>query len=345
MILKKSFSTTLLLILISCPYVYASNNQAANNDVATFQSKVHNTLAYYQKKLGVDEIVAVVMKSDTGELLTVDSSNAVTPYKSIQQMSQSNAIKYTYSPSKVLFPVIFALNYDIFNPIGTKVSLDFFTGSKVTNTAIDRLRDDVSNEAWVKSQSEVQMTKKLTPMDIHLGLLKFGYSQPIGLSEKDTKLGSMISLIDMENPNRRATIPLGYGVQASLMQNVKAYSVFNNDGDMVNPRLYGVAVKKDEKRQVINASTSYFIFAHLQNKVKNDFTDFNASGFQISGYRNLSVNNDDLKKTHATFIVNIDDGKNKFTIGVSAFNLKNPEEQGSAWLIGVVREIIKAMVE
>lgn len=328
--------------------MYASNNQIVNNDIATFQSKVHDVLASNQKKIGVDEIVTVVMKSDTGELLTVDSSNAVAPYKSIQQITESNAIKYIYSPSKILFPVIFALNYDTFNPTGKKVSADFFTASKVTNTAIDRLRDDLPNESWAKKQPEVQMTKKLTPIDIHSGIQKFGYVQSIGLKERDIKIGSMVSLIDIEKPANRASIALGYGMKASLMQNVKAYSVFNNDGNMINPRLYGVAVKKDEKRQVINASTSYFIFAHLKNEIKNDFTEFNDSSIEISGYRSLSTeygNNSDQNKTHATFIINVRDGKNKFTIGVSAFNLKKPEEQGSASLVGVTKEIIKAMAE
>ena len=162
------------------------------------QKMVENTLDKYKKKFEAKEIIACVMESTTGKILTLASLNRYNP-SSIKRSEYSNlnitATKFTYEPGSVLKPIVYSLllenrkinPYDIVKTYGGRYKIGKYT-----------ITDDHKFE-WLSAQNVIvhssnigmsQLAQKLDYIDYYKGLKKFGFSEKSGIDlpkEKEDK--------------------------------------------------------------------------------------------------------------------------------------------------------------
>ena len=79
------------------------------------------------------------------------------------------------------------------------------------------------------------------------------------------RAGSIPHSSKLNNEIYKATCSYGYGMRANLMQLIRAYSVFNNNGRMVTPKIVSnfidargneILIEDKEQIQVIKSSTA-----------------------------------------------------------------------------------------
>ncbi|MDR1285102.1 MAG: penicillin-binding protein 2 [Campylobacteraceae bacterium] len=214
-----------------------------------FQKAVENTLDKHKQKLEAKEVIAVVMKSDTGDILSLATSNRY-DRNNVRDISllNINAVEYTYQPGSVMKPIIYAILLrekkvepsDIVNVYGGKYKLGQFW-----------IKDEHAFESnWVSAENVVvyssnigiaQLSQRLDTLSYYKGLTDFGITQKsqIDLSYENTGyIGSLNGDVYKGN------VGYGYGLHVNFMQLIKAFNVFNNDGFMVNPKIAAFIIDK-----------------------------------------------------------------------------------------------------
>ncbi len=209
----------------------------------TLQTRVEKILSSMRTKLDADEIMAVVMESSTGKILSLASSNRYRPdniKRSDYPSLNSNAIEYSFEPGSVLKPIVFSLllehklvnPYDLVNGHNGRMKM----GRK---TIVDEHKFDwLSAENVIVHSSNVgiaQLAQKLPALEYYQGLIDFGFGQKSGLRLPYEKQGSVPAINQLKNEIYKATASYGYGLDVNVMQILKAYNTFNNRGRILKP--------------------------------------------------------------------------------------------------------------
>ncbi|MBN2964835.1 penicillin-binding protein 2 [Sulfurospirillum sp. T05] len=209
------------------------------------QKMIERILDEKKEELRAEEVVAAVMKSDTGELLVLASSNRYNPngirredYASLN----ASAVEYAFEPGSVMKTVMFSLllkeekinPFDLVRTYGGKYKLGQHT-----------IRDTKESE-WLSAEDvivyssnvgSVQLAQKLDAIPYYQGLKDFGFTERTGVDLPYENPGNMPPLQRFNSEVYKGTIGYGYGMQVNFMQILKAYNVFNNNGKMLTPRL------------------------------------------------------------------------------------------------------------
>lgn len=239
----------------------------------SLQIKIERMCDSMKEELEASQIMIAVMESRTGKVLSIASSNRYLP-KDIKRSDysslRSGMIEYSFEPGSVLKPITFSLlldkglvnPYDLVNGHNGRYRI----GRKVIT---DEHRFDwLSAEDVIVHSSNVgiaQLAQKLSGIEFHEGLKRFGFSKK---STKDLvyeNKGFVPSTRRLENEIYKATCAYGYGIKANLMQLLRAYSAFNNNGRIVYPQIVEgfidgfnreSLIKNDEQIQVIKSTTA-----------------------------------------------------------------------------------------
>jgi cell division protein FtsI (penicillin-binding protein 3) len=264
------------------------------------QKLIENILDTYKEDLQAKEIVAAIMHSKTGQMLSLVSSNRFNP-KRIKRSQypnlNSSAVEFTYEPGSVMKPITFALllQHKLINPYDI---IRTYNGRyKLGDTIIT----DTHQEEWLSAQNvivyssnvgTVQLAQKLTGVNFYYGLQQFGFGEKTNLDLPYEKVGSIPRIQQLDDEVYKGTVGYGYGMKATFMQVLKAFNVFNNNGYMVQPhiaqflnnKLQSYKLKFDKPKKVI----PMHIAKQMQQiliKVVQKGTGRNArvSGLQIGG--------------------------------------------------------------
>ena len=243
------------------------------NIPVTLQIRIEKIVDTMKKELRAKEVFIIIMEAQSGKILTLATSNRFTPSsikKSDYPSLQTSAIEYVFEPGSVLKPIIFAMlleeqkvnPFDIVNGHNGR----FKMGRKVIT--------DEHKFGWLSAENVIvhssnigiaQLAQKLDGVAYHQGLLDFGFTQKSGLDLPYEKRGRMPSIRQLNAQIYKATAAYGYGILANLMQIVKAYNTFNNNGRMVTPVITAklvdaqgeeIILEHDAPKQVISASTA-----------------------------------------------------------------------------------------
>jgi len=303
----------------------------------TLQIRVEKILSHYKKVLDAKEIMAVIMESKTGRILSLASSNRFNPshikfsdYPSLR----TGAISYSFEPGSVIKPITFSLllenylvnPYDIVNGHNGR----FKIGRK---TITDEHRFDwLSAENVIVHSSNIgmaQLVQKLNGLDFHEGLLKFGFTKKSGIDLPYEQSGSIRSIRELNNEIYKATSSYGYGMKANLMQLIKAYSAFNNNGRVVTPYLVDhfesqtdkkIIPYREESEQVISSTTAQRMKKILIKTVlKGTGVKTITEGIEVggkTGTAHLVEKGQYVKKYNTSFIGFANDRSSHYTIGV-----------------------------
>lgn len=329
------------------------------------QARVESITDRIKNQLQADEIIATVMDSKTGKILSLASSNRFDPshirtedYPSLN----TNAIEYSYEPGSVIKPVIFALllehhlinPYDMVNGHGGS-----YTMGRKTITDEHKF-NMISAEDVIVFSSNIgiaQLAQKLNGAEFTEGLKRFGFTHFSGIDLPYEKRGSVPSSTQLNNYLYKAITAYGYGMRANAMQLVKAFNVFNNGGKLINPMVVDSLIDDNGRTipmqvqapiQVISAATAQQM-KQILIKTVNEGTGTVAKtpGLEIggkTGTAHIAKNGGYVNSYHTSFIGFANDGTHNYTIGITVINPRTVYF-ASITAVPVFKGIVDMMVE
>ncbi|MDR0579302.1 MAG: penicillin-binding protein 2 [Campylobacteraceae bacterium] len=328
-----------------------------------FQKAVENILDGYKKKLEAKEVIAVVMKSDTGDILSIATSNRY-ERNSMEDIAlmNVNAVEYEYEPGSVMKPIVYAILLrekkvkpdDLVNVYGGKYKLGSFW-----------IKDEhIFESNWVSAENIIvhssnvgmaQLAQRLDSISYYKGLTDFGITQKTQIDLSHEKIGYIRSL---NGEVYKGSVGYGYGLHVNFMQLIKAFNVFNNDGFIVNPKIASFIIDRfgkkheigyDPKVSVISENIAKTVQKTLIKAVTTG-TGLKAQveGITVGGKTGTAEIKKDGKISgyDSSFIGFTNDDKGaKYTIGVLVIEPLSRSYFGSQSAAPIFRDIALDMIE
>ncbi len=331
------------------------------------QKILENALDQQAKILEAKEIVVAVMNSETGEILTLASSNRFNPdliEKKDYGALNISAVEYIYEPGSVLKPVAFALllkankvnPYDIVNVHGGSYKL----GNKVikdTHKADKLTAEDVIVES--SNIGTALLAQKFDAVEFYQGLKDFGFSLRSGVDLPFENPGIIPAMNRFNSPIYKATVAYGYGMNATFMQILKAYSVFNNNGRISTPRLVKKIVspagqelfpEKAPENQVVPVSVA----KRMQKILIKVVQEGTAKGTRMEGLEiggktgtaHIAEGGEYVRSYNGSFFGFANDKTHHYTIGVLVREAKKRHAYFAAQsAVPIFKEVVEKLVE
>lgn len=316
------------------------------NIPVSLQIRIERMLDTMKSELRAKETMMVIMDSKSGKVLTMASSNRFIP-KSIQKSDypslNSSMIEYSFEPGSVIKTITFSLlldkglvnPYDMVNGHNGRYKL----GKKVIT---DEHRFDwLSAENVIVHSSNIgiaQLAQKLSGTDFNQGLLNFGFSKRSTPDLIYERTGSIPHIMQLNNEIYKATCAYGYGMRANLMQLIRAYSVFNNNGRMITPKIVDcfidphnkeIPIPDKEQIQVIKSSTAQRM-KDILIKTVNEGTGIKTKtqGLEIggkTGTAHIVEEGEYVNEYNTAFVGFANDKSRKYTMGVIVIKPKKSQ--------------------
>jgi cell division protein FtsI (penicillin-binding protein 3) len=331
----------------------------------SLQIKIEKMLDQMKEQIGAKQIMIAIVDIDTSNVITLASSNRFYP-KNIKRSDypslRSSMIEYSFEPGSVLKTVTFSLLLDkhLINPY------DLINGHNGRYRIGKKVITDEHRFDWLSAENVIvhssnigiaQLAQKLTGYEFHQGLLDFGFSQKSTPDLVNERLGSIPSAKRLDNEIYKATCAYGYGIRVNLMQLIRAYSVFNNNGKMITPRLisyyideYKGIIKREpfDSVQVIKSATAQRVKKVLIKTVQQG-TGKKAiiKGLQIggkTGTAHIVSKSVYIDKYNTSFIGFANDKKKRYTIGVVVIQPQS-SQYASKTAVPVFRKAVEIMVD
>lgn len=332
----------------------------------TLQIRVETIAEQMKAFLRAEEIMVVIMDSQTGELKSLASSNRFEPTKikkSDYSALNTGALEYSFEPGSVLKPLVFSLllehgkvnPLDIVNVHGGRYKM----GRKVITD--EHKYDWLSAENVIVHSSNIgiaQLAQKLDGGEFRDGLEQFGFTRPTGMNLPYEKRGTMPSVSQLNSEIYKATTSYGYGLRVNLMQLIKAYNVFNNGGKMIVPTAIDnlidsdsgerITLERDPSQQVLSPATAermkkILIKTVLEGTGKGTITP----GLEIggkTGTAHIAEGGRYVNKYNTSFLGFANDqAGHRYTIGVTVIQPKK-YHFASLTAVAVFKKVIDMMV-
>jgi len=310
-----------------------------------FQQSVEKILDQMKRQVAADEIMVAVMNSETGQLLSLASSERFDP-KHIHQRDvvalNPNFSEYLYEPGSVMKPFTLAVaidnnKIDLHKPI--PLGGKFKVNENYTISDDDNFKS-LTPKGIIMYSSNIGISKiawKLTGRELYDGWRQFGLGQPSGIDLSKELAGRIKAPYLLKHKVHAANTAYGYGMFTNFMQMVKAYSAFNNDGVAVTPKI--VNYLTDQNNQVYDATpevgalqacsarTAHIIHDILLAAVnRGTGTAAQYDGLEVggkTGTAHIAYKGKYIESYHSSFYGFVNDKHgHKYTIGVFAIKPK-----------------------
>ena len=331
------------------------------------QKIIEKTLDVKKTYLDAYEIIACVMDSRTGSILALATSNRFNP-DSIKRSDYPSlnvaAVEYSYEPGSVMKPVTFALllehkkinPFDLVRIFGGKYKL----GRRTIRDA--HAYDWLSAEDVIVHSSNVgiaQIAQNLDPIEFYQGLKDFGFSKRSGIDLPYEVRGEIPPLHKFNSITYKATVGYGYGMRANFMQLMKAYSVFDNNGRAVTPRIARkFSLKNSKTRPFLMPNQKQVIPVAVAKRVKKILVKTVLKGtgkaaiydgLEIggkTGTAHIAGGGGYTNNYNSSFFGFANDKKNRFIIGVLVrVPKKKYNYYASQTAVPIFRQIVQKLVE
>ena len=329
------------------------------------QIKIERMLDKMKAEFRAKQIMIVIMNSRNGDVLAMASSNRYLP-KSIKRSDypslRSGMIEYSFEPGSVIKPITFSLllekrlvnPYDLVNGHNGR----FKMGRKVITD--EHKFDWLSAENVIVYSSNIgiaQLAQKLSGYQFHEGLKSFGFTQRSTPDLIYERKGKIPSIKRLNNKIYKATASYGYGMNTNLMQLLRAYSAFNNNGRIVYPKLVKSFIDEhsreqllpyEEQVQVIKSSTAARM-KKILIKTVNEGTGKKAitPGLIIggkTGTAHIVENKKYVHKYNTAFMGFANDSKHFYSIGVIVVKPKKSHFAAQT-AVPVFKQAVDIMIE
>jgi len=326
------------------------------------QGKIENILDRLKKELKAKEILAVVMETKTGKIKAIATTNRYNPMKITQKDIPNlkiSHIQYSYEPGSVMKPITLALllenkKVNIYEILNAHNGIFYF---KKHFTIYDDEPFKWLNviQAVIHSSNIVfaQLGIRLTPSEFRNGLLKFGFGKKSGIDLPYEYKGVLFSTRDLVSEIHRASNSFGYALQVNLIQLLKAYNAFNNNGKIIDPKIayqYGNTPISTNKYQAISPATAQTILNILRKVVlQGTAKATNIPGLFIAGKTGTAKINQNGKYIkglyNSSFIGFVNDKNNKYTLATLVIKPDEKRYFASQTAVVVFKNIVDTMVE
>ncbi len=345
------------------------------------QRNIELILDRYKEKFVADEIMITIMESSTGKILSLASSNRFNPSKIKQEDIPNlnvNAIEYQFEPGSILKPLSIAMVMDK-NKIKKNELFSAYNKGKKNKKGeypkgmykIGRwkihddhqfkkrfltLKDIVINSSNIGT---LMLAQRLSGQEFYDGLQSFGLSKKTGIDLPYEQKGLIHSVRQYQAGESKgkdnifkATDSYGQGITATFMQMIKAYSAFNNEGQMVTPRIVYSTVQPEPLRVIKVNTANQMKRLLIQTVEEGTGKKARIDGLEIggkTGTANVAQGGKYRRKYMSSFFGFANDGENKYTIGVT---VNNPVNRGKYWYyyyasnsaVPVFKELVSTMV-
>jgi len=329
------------------------------------QKRVEQITSKMKKELKANEIMAVIMESKTGKIISMASSNRFVPtniHKKDYPSLNAGFIEYSFEPGSVIKPIVFSLllEHKLVNPY------DIVNGHNGKWKMGRKTITDEHKYAWLSAENVIvhssnigmaQLSQKLPALEYYQGLVDFGFSQKSGLELPYEKQGKIPAINQLKNEIYKATSSYGYGMDANVMQLLKAYNAFNNNGRTLRPYfvekiidMYGNEedIRPEGSEQVISAVTAARM-KKILIKTVNEGTGVGTitTGIEVggkTGTAHIAEHGRYVRKYNTSFFGFANDKKSKYTIGVTVIQPRK-NHFASLTAVPVYKQIVDLLVE
>ncbi|NPA82778.1 MAG: penicillin-binding protein 2 [Epsilonproteobacteria bacterium] len=331
------------------------------------QKSLEHILDNMKKELGAKEIVAAVMDSKSGRILSIATTKRFDPNhitKKDYSALNITADEYLYEPGSVMKPIAFSLLLKE-NKVNPLEMIELFNGVyKLKNYVI---RDDhrfkkLSAEDVIVHSSNVGisiLSQRLKAIDFFQGLIDFGFSKRTGIDLFYEKSGRIPSVLKMQDEVYKATVAYGYGLEVTFVQLLKAYNVFNNDGLAVRPLIGNRIVFNNKTFPISSGERKRVLPRDVAEKMKNILIKTVKEGtgkatiiegLEIggkTGTAHIASYGKYKEKYNSSFFGFANDKKHRFTIGVLVIEPKteNYTYFASKSAVLVFRKIVEELLD
>ncbi len=343
------------------------------NILMDLQKRVELALDNMKKKVKAKEIIAAVMDSKTGKILAIASSNRYNPNHITKEdipKLQAKFTEYLYEPGSVIKPITLSIALEnsyvnintIINthngvlPLTKKYKIkddEPFTQLSATDIIVHSSNIGISEIAW-RIDTEI----------FYKGLKSFGLGEASGVDLPRDLKGKIKSLKLLKNRIDKANQSYGYGMQLTFMQLLKAYSVFNNEGVEVTPKIVNYLESSNGKKFLLKSSQKQrrVLSKKVTKKMKSILIEVvkrgtgkaaRYEGLEIGGKTGTAHIYDFKAKSYverynSSFFGFVNDDKgDKYTIGVLAIEptRENKHYFASKSAVPTFRKIVDSLVE
>ncbi len=306
-----------------------------------FQKEIEDAVDKMKKQIGAEEILVAVMNSNTGQVLSLVSSERFDPEHILQKDVKSlnpNFSEYLYEPGSVIKPLTLAVALDNnIVDLNEKIKLGgtYRVNDKYTITD-DSYFKSLTPKGIVMYSSNIGISKiawRLSGKELYDGFRAFGLGQKSGIDLSKELEGRIKQPYLLDYPTYSANSAYGYGMFVNFMQLVKAYSAFNNDGVAVTPHIVEYLSDNNYKRYEVNyevpslkacsADTANAIHDILVSVVERGTgTAAQYDGLEVggkTGTAHIAYKGKYIDQYHSSFYGFVNDKfGHKYTIGVLA---------------------------
>ena len=327
-----------------------------------FQGKIENMLNKMKKEMNATEVLSVVMQTKTGKILSIATSNRYNPMhikkEDIPYLKISH-IQYSYEPGSVMKPIILALllkhhKVNIFEVLNAYQGIYHLTRHfAIYDDAPFKWLNVI--QAVIHSSNIVfaQLGMRLTPEEFRKGLLSFGFDQKSGIDLPYEYRGILFSQRGLVSKIHRASNSFGYAMQVNLIQLLKAYNTFNNNGIIITPKIaysYGDTIINHSQHSIISPAIAQTILNILRKVVtQGTARATNIKGLFIAGKTGTAKINqngeyiDGLYNT--SFIGFVNDKTHKYTIATLVIKPDEEHYFASQSAVVVFKHIVDIMLD
>ena len=331
----------------------------------SFQIKMEKMLDEMKVYLDAKQIMLTIMNSKNGDVLAMASSNRFLP-KNIKRSDypslRTGMIEYSFEPGSVIKPLTFSLLLEkkLVNPY------DMINGHNGRYRIQRKVITDEHRFDWLSAENVIvhssnvgiaQLAQRLSGYEFREGLESFGLSHKSAPDLVYEQSGSLPSPKQLENEIYKATCSYGYGMRANLMQLIRAYSAFNNEGMMVYPKIahsfideqgVRIPIPYEEPIEAITSTTAAKM-KKILIKTVNEGTGKKAitKGIEVggkTGTAHIVEEGSYVNKYNTAFMGFANDATRKYTMGVIVIKPKRSQFAAQT-AVPVFKKAIDFMIE
>jgi cell division protein FtsI (penicillin-binding protein 3) len=266
----------------------------------------------YKEKLEAKEIIVAVMESKTGKIISLVSSNRYNPSAITDSDIKNlniNAVEYNFEPGSVIKPISISLALEHHKVKPNELFYAYNKGKRDKNGEFKQgkykigrftIRDDhhfkknyITLDDIVMFSSNIGtliIANRLSANQFYDGFKKFGLSQKTNIDLPYESKGIIHRLYQFRAGEKdgkdnvyKATDSYGQGITTTFMQVLKAYSVFNNNGNMVTPYLVQNTYRYNPKKVISSKVANKMKQLLIQTVQKGTGVKARIEGIEVGG--------------------------------------------------------------
>jgi cell division protein FtsI (penicillin-binding protein 3) len=338
---QKDVGGNLIFDSSNIDFEHSNGENIVLNINAKLQGKIEKVCDSYKKELDAKEILVAVMESKTGKIRALASSNRYNPER-IKNVAYTNMnfIQYPFEPGSVMKPFLMAHLIET----GEVTPYDLLWAEKGRFRIGKKTITDTHPHGWISMEDIIvessnigvaKLAQKLTPYTYLEMLQMYDLHEKSYLELPYEYQSSLPSMGQLKASIVKATLAYGYGLKVNMMQLIKAFNIFNNEGKMLTPRLIknvGESAKlevpdMEESIQVLSAVTSKKMLKILRKTVREGTGKgaFIPGVFTAgkTGTAHVARKGKYQKLYHSSFLGFANDNNSRYTLGVLVIHPKN----------------------